>query len=239
MINVPTALLLSRAYPPAIPIEMVDLPGWALSERYDVNAVSSLPMATPDDRVAMLRQMLAERFQLAVHWENREHPAYDLVLIKKGELGPGLMAADVDCTVAVQNAQPAPPAPPGPPDFSGPPPRCTLRTVDRVVRDRMGDNQGQRGDLLEGETTLANLASALRSLTGRLVVDKTGLTGTYRVRMDFDRAAALRGPGQLPSDDAGASIFTAVQEQLRLKLQSSQAVRETLVIDRLERPSAN
>jgi len=71
------------------------------------------------------------------------------------------------------------------------------------------------------------------------VIDKTNLTGTYRVRMNFDSAGARRGPDVVTPDNAGPSVFSAVQEQLGLKLESSKTLTETLIIDRLERPSEN
>jgi uncharacterized protein (TIGR03435 family) len=91
----------------------------------------------------------------------------------------------------------------------------------------------------EGDTTLDNLAIALRFSAGRFVVNKTGLSGSYRVTMNFDNRPALLGPAvAAPAADA-PSVFTAIQEQLGLKLESSRAPRETLVIDRLDRPIQN
>ena len=82
MTNIPVGMVISRAYPFAPPMDMVGLPGWAMSELYDVSATSSLPSATPDQHAAMLRAMLANRFRLAVHIENRERPVYDLALAR-------------------------------------------------------------------------------------------------------------------------------------------------------------
>jgi uncharacterized protein (TIGR03435 family) len=112
----------------------------------------------------------------------------------------------------------------------------------------MGDGQGRLGTLMEGETTMADFALALRRMAGagRVVVDKTGLPGSYRVRMNFDATPALQGPlrpspGAPAPDapDAVPTVFTAIREQLGLKLESSKAEREALVIDRLERPTEN
>jgi uncharacterized protein (TIGR03435 family) len=92
---------------------------------------------------------------------------------------------------------------------------------------------------MEGETTLANLAGTLRMATGRFVVDKTGLAGSYRIAMTFDISAARRGLDAVAPPDAAPSVFTAIREDLGLKLESSRAERPVLVIDRLERPSEN
>jgi uncharacterized protein (TIGR03435 family) len=142
-------------------------------------------------------------------------------------------AAAAEADLAAGN----PPAAPQRPDLGAPPAPCTLRVVGAVLRDGRGDRANAQGDLLEGETALDNLAKTLRIYAGRVVVDKTGLTGSYRVTMNFDMLSARRPPSA--TIDAGPSIFTAVQEQLGLKLQSSRAILETLVIDRLERPTEN
>jgi uncharacterized protein (TIGR03435 family) len=86
------------------------------------------------------------------------------------------------------------------------------------------------------------LATALRISAGRVVMDKTGLPGSYRVRMNFDSRSARLGAATAPdATDAPAipSVFVAVREQLGLKLESSKSLRDTLIIDRLERPTEN
>ena len=86
---------------------------------------------------------------------------------------------------------------------------------------------------------MASLTRALLFGTSRPVIDKTNLTGAYRVKMNFDSAAARRPPEVVAPENAGPSVFSAVQEQLGLKLESSKTLTETLVIDRLERPTEN
>ena len=84
------------------------------------------------------------------------------------------------------------------------------------------------------------LAALLRAAAGRYVVDKTGLIGSYHVALNYDNMAALRAPDAAAlTPGAAPSVFTAVQEQLGMKLESSRALRETLVIDHLERPTEN
>lgn len=248
MTNIPAAILIGRAYATA-PADMIGLPGWAMSERYNVSATSTLTLATPDDRTAMLRAMLADRFKLVVHVEPREQPVFDLVLARDdGRLGPGITKVDVDCAAqlaerAAEAARNGPPAPrPGPPDLKVPPPSCSLRSLDAMVRDKLGDGQGRLGALLEGEATMASLANFLRLSAGRQVVDKTGLPGSYRVRMNYDNRPPRLGPDTATTTDAAdaiPSVFTALREQLGLKLQSSKTVRDTLIIDRFERPTEN
>jgi len=173
MSNVRVALLMGRAYPPAVPADMIGLPGWAMSERYDFSATSTLPRATPEQRTAMVRAMLADRFKLAVHFEKREQPVYDLVLARSdGRLGPGLQpGSNVDCEaraaaqrVAAEAARAAgvPAAPPPRPDMNGPMPQCGFRIL---------------GARMEGDVPISSLALMLRPAAGRPVGDKTGLKG--------------------------------------------------------------
>jgi uncharacterized protein (TIGR03435 family) len=158
-------------------------------------------------------------------------------------LGPGITAIETDCVkVSAERtaaAVAAPQAGPPPfPDFKTPP-TCSFRSLDSRTRDRSGDGGGAQGDLLEGEGTMAMLASLLRLSAVRLVVDKTGLAGSYRVRMNYDQMSARRRPDEQLPDNAGPSVFSAVQEQLGLKLESSKTMVDHLIIDRLERPTEN
>jgi|RhiMetdeSRZDD1v2_1073273.scaffolds.fasta_scaffold86756_1 uncharacterized protein (TIGR03435 family) len=247
MLDVPTALLIARAYSVTTPADIVGLPGWATTDRYDVVATSSLSSATPEQEAAMVRAMLADRFKLSAHYEDRDQPVYDLVVARKdGRLGSGVKASDADCVAnatergargagrgggfgGIGRRGGGPPS--GRSDRNGPPPPCSFRMT---------------GDRIEGDTTMPVLARVLRAPSGRFVIDKTGLTGSYRILLTFDRASEQGGRGrgrgpqtEAPTGDVAPSIFTAIHEQLGLKLEPAHAVRETLVIDRLERPSEN
>jgi uncharacterized protein (TIGR03435 family) len=238
LLNMPIMTLVGRAQFPAIPpIDMAGLPEWARSERYDVSTTSPLGRpATPEERAAMLRHMLVERVKLVTHVETREMPVYDLVLARSdGRLGPGIKPSEIDCVAkaaadraAAEAAQAAGTPPPRPsiPDMNAPPPICG------PIRVTNG---------MEGDTTMENLARLLRGVggAGRPVIDKTGLPGSYRIKLEFDRSAGQTGPSISPSAAALPTVFTALQEQAGLKLESSKTEREVLVIDRLERPTEN
>jgi uncharacterized protein (TIGR03435 family) len=238
LINVPMMTLVGRAQFPGIaPIDMVGLPDWSRSERYDVRATSPLGRpATPQERAAMMRAMLADRVKLATHLETRDLPAYDLVLARSDKrLGPGIKPSEMDCVAKAESDRAAAeaarlagkvPPPPTIPDMKAPPPVCGPLRL---------------GNGIEGDTTMANLARMLRGLGGvdRPVVDKTGLTGSYRIKTEFDLAMGQRGPDLAPSQNALPTLFTALQEQLGMKLESSTTMREVLVVDRLERPTEN
>ena len=243
MTNVPAGLIIARAYGVA-PVNMVNLPGWANRERYDLNATASVPGATADQRAAMLKAMLVDRFKLSLHVEQREQASYDLVVARKdGTLASGIRPIETDCAkvmaerAAAQAASPQA-GPPPMPDFKTPP-RCSFRSLDARTRDRGGDGGGALGDLLEGEGTMAMLANLLRLSAGRLVVDKTGLTGSYSVRMNYDQMSARRGPEVPPAENAGPSVFVALPEQLGLKLDASRTMVDSLIIDHLEKPTEN
>lgn len=236
LLNVPMMTLVGRAQFPGIaPIDMVGLPDWARTERYDVIAVSPLSRtATPQERAAMIAAMLAERTKLSVHVEKRELSVYDLVIERSdGRLGPGIKPAEMDCEAkaaadrAAAEAAAAAGTPPPPrafPDLNAPPPPCSGLFV----------NNGAEGDV-----TMERLAVFLRPTAGRPIVDKTGLKGSYRIKMQYDRAGASGGPSVTPSANELPDLFSALRTQLGLKLESSKADRDVLVIDRLERPTEN
>lgn len=242
--NVPIGTLIARAYPLTIPRDLVGLPAWALDRnaRWDVKATSPLTSATQEDFTAMLRAMLADRFKLIVHVEKREQPAYDLLLARSdGRLGPDITPTNHDCVriqaeraaaqEAAANAGTPPPQLPFP-DVNTSPPPCMVRMV--------GARPPAVGNRMDADTTMANLAQALDGFVlRRFVVDKTGLTGSYRMTMTFDQMASLKGPEVVPAPDAPPTIFTAIREQLGLKLEPSKAIRDTLIVDRVERPTEN
>ena len=228
--NASVSSLLSRAYR----LDVAGLPDWAAKERFDVIATASRKGATREDRDAMLRAMLADRFKLLAHVEDREYDTYDLVLAREdGRLGPGLKRIEADCVAVNAEREAArtaalaagvpPPDRPGP---TGPLPPCFLRTYF---------------GLMEGQATLDSVIMGVRFATGpRAIVDKTGLSGSYEIRMEFDPRPIPSGPEVTPPETGGKpSVFTALPEQLGLKLVPSRTVRQTLVIDRLERPTEN
>lgn len=94
------------------------------------------------------------------------------------------------------------------------------------------------GNRFDGHMTMASLVMALRGMAGRVVVDKTGLKGYYTLVLESASTAGLgapAGPAAVPSELP--SVFTALQEQLGLKLVASRAPVEVLVIDHIERPT--
>lgn len=201
--------------------QIVGGPDWVADERFDITAKAADTIPPTDfDQVPlstlMLRSLLEDRFRLVVHRDSREMPAYALVTARTdGQPGAGLRRSSNDC-VALANAaggRGIPPAPDGRP-------RCGL--------------SGRAGMIMAGGYPMSQLVRYLSPQVERVVIDRTGLTGGW----DFD--LTFTSPQLAPTDnspiDATASLFTALQEQLGLKLEPTRASVEVFVIDRVERP---
>jgi uncharacterized protein (TIGR03435 family) len=189
--------------------QVVGGPEWLRSERYDIEARASADV--PRDRVMlMMRGLLHDRFRLRFHYEAREHQAYALTLARDdGRLGPHLQRSSVDCA-----AQPRGERGGGPCgfDLGG----ATLTAVG---------------------IPMSMLAQRLAGLSGRVVSDKTGLAGLYDLTLTWTPEGAV-GPDASSVQDGG-SLYTALREQLGLRLESSRVPVQTLVIDSIERPTAD
>jgi uncharacterized protein (TIGR03435 family) len=239
--NMSADLLVAEAYLPPSLKDVIGLPEWAKSEKYDIKTTSTLARATQEDRRAMLRALLADRFKLAAHFEKREQDVFELVLARRdGRLGAGLQLIDLDCARVQEERLTAAatvfPPPGGPPDFAAPIPPCSVR----MRPDRSDGSASHPSYVLEGSGTMEDLAHAIRlTNVGRIVVNKTNLTGSFRFRITFDLMATLAPlrAATSPPSDSGQTVFSAIQEQLGLKLQSSRAPVDTFLIDHLERPS--
>jgi uncharacterized protein (TIGR03435 family) len=216
MVNGFISLLIYEAYATR-PADVLGMPAWVSTDRYDVSATGPVSKREPtaDERRSMLRAMLADRFKWVVHDEAREEASYDLVIsTADGRLGPQVRRTTPDCEARLSGIRDGL-------DTSNPP--CGLR---------LGLN------LYDGDTTMQGLAGMLRGETGRYVVDKTGLTGHFRITLNFARNTSASSGRPGPVAEA-PSIFTALPEQLGLKLQPSRAFVTKHVTDRIERPSDN
>jgi uncharacterized protein (TIGR03435 family) len=246
--RVPAVLLIMNSYPGVamLPADVVGLPDWATRDLYDVSATSSLTRARLEERAAMTRAMMADRFKLVAHLEPRPQQVIELTVARAdGRLGSGLTPIQVDCEAqnaarraevqAALNEGRQPPRP----DLTKPPGPCELRSVTGRPIVREHGTSVMPPTRVEGEGAFASIVQLLRGPVGRPIVDKTGLTGSYRIALEFDMMASRRGPDLIPNADSGPTIFAAVQEQLGLKLQSVTTPRDTIVVDRIERPTEN
>ncbi|MGB7281171.1 MAG: M56 and DUF3738 domain-containing protein [Candidatus Acidiferrum sp.] len=213
-------------------------PSWIKSNKYDIEAkmdgaeAQALGKLSRDEqrpvREKMLQALLADRFKLVIHRETKELPVYALVVAKNG---PKLHESKPGDTYS-----------------------AGMKGIDgRPAGAGMMMMRGNGGPLTGQGIPIANLAHVLSMQLGRTVIDKTGLTGKYDFTLqwtpDESQGPVMGGPGPggggqgpggaPPPDSNGPSIFTAIQEQLGLKLESEKGPVEIIVIDHVEKPSEN
>lgn len=207
---------------------LLNAPEWVSSARFDIEAkvtpedAPKLKGLTRQQRSAMLIPLLDDRFGLKFHHETRELEVYALVVAKVGSKLK---------ETAPDNASPD--APPTKPEAQGA--GHPLRAGQIMM------SSGPNGTKIQGRgATIANIADMISQQIGSTVVDKTGLPGKYDYTLTFanDVAAAPPDAGQAQEQE-GPSLFTAVQEQLGLKLEAQKQRVDVIVIDHIEQPSAN
>jgi bla regulator protein blaR1 len=228
-------------------------PDWATSQKFDVDvtlpgsAVKNAPkpggIGIQNVRTA-LQALLADRFKLTLHRETKDLSVYELVV---AEGGPKLQEAK-----PAEMASAGIPAPPPPPPPAGP---TADSQTDESIKPpggplRAGLMQMDPGKLINRGATLEPLVEQLSWQLGRSVLDKTGLTGMYDFTLqwtpDPSHAVTLKGTEEsqpsadsIPSGSSGPTLFTALEEQLGLKLVPQKASMQVLVIDHVEPPAEN
>ncbi len=208
-------------------------PAWIDSDAYIIQGKvpdeirDAMQKMTPADRLnetRMMQQMLLqERFKLKVHFETRELPVFELVAAKGG-----LKIKEV------------PPPPPGP----LPPRRAGEPLPPGMDMTRFGNGHVEMTAMATTMPAFINRIANEADVAGRPIVDKTGFTGNFDVVgmtwTSSRMAATLFGFGGTASPDpGGASLFTALEETLGMKLVPGKAQVEVVVIDSIERPSPN
>jgi uncharacterized protein (TIGR03435 family) len=221
-VNAPLLFLLQYAYKlnGGLRDRLIGAPSWISSTAFDVEAkmdeataakLAEMSSELRDETLrSMTQELLAGRFQLKVHHKNRELGVMALVVSKNGpKLAPAPKREAAD-----------PSKPRSPDDWTG--------------------LHNPRDGLMEGrDAPIAYLVNALSTkpeIGGRLVIDKTGLEGTYNFDLHWSSDS---GRAAEHSDESGPSLFTALQEQLGLKLESQKAPVDCIVIDHIEQPSPN
>jgi uncharacterized protein (TIGR03435 family) len=196
---------------------VIGLPGWAKDTRYDLQAKVApedgvaFKVMTDDEKAAMLRAVLEDRFGLKAHREARQMPVYAL-LVAKG--GPKLKVADPADTYpnGIQTKD--------------------YRSGAGIYSMRMG---GKTAEATFQGCGIDRLVPTLTGESGRTVVDKTGLTGKYDFKFEWTQS-------WVKDDDPEATaprLFTALQEQLGLKLVPDQGPVDSVVVDHVEKPTEN
>ena len=182
-------------------------PEWIESDHYDILALTPGDVQpTHDEQMAMLRNLLAERFKLSFHREEKEFSIYALTVAKNGPKLKESASPPDDPPVLIGSVHP-----------------------DRIL-------------LPARNATMADFTSMLqRAILDRPVVDRTGLSGRYDFDLEWAPDETQFG-GDIPPASANASaapFFTAIQEQLGLKIEATRGPVAALVVDKAERPSEN
>jgi uncharacterized protein (TIGR03435 family) len=182
-------------------------PAWMESDHFDILAVTPGDVRpTHDEQMAMLRNLLADRFKLGFHREQKEFSIYELEVAKGG--------AKVKASTAAADA-----------------PAALISTVypQRIVLPARNATMGDFASLLQ------------RAVLDRPVVDKTGLEGKFDFDLEWAPDETQFG-GEVPvapADAPAAPLFSAIQQQIGLRLEATRGPVEALVVDRAEPPSAN
>lgn len=215
--NLPVQDLIVQSYALVLSDQIVGLSGWASSERFDIEAkvagadVAAFHKLTLDQVRSMGRPILADRFKFAAHEEKKVLPIYALVVAKDGSK---LRLS-------------------------------TLSSEDRDARTGLigvghasNTNGASMNELTARGVTMDRLASTLSQQgLGRVVLDNTDLKGRYDFKLTWASDSVAADPNS--TDPSGLSIFSAVSEQLGLKLQPQKGPVSILVIDHIEQPSLN
>jgi len=216
--NLPVQDLIVQAYGLVLSDQIVGLPNWTNSERFDIEAkvaggdIAAFRTLTLDQVRSMGRPILTDRFEFAAHEEKRVLPLYALVVAKDGsKLKPSTLSTqDANARTGLIQMRHASNA-------NGATPALNELTARGVTMDRLASTLSQQG-------------------LGRVVLDNTGLTDRYDFKLTW---ASESVAADTNSEASGPSIFTAVSEQLGLKLEPKKGPVPVLVIDRIEAPSLN
>jgi len=245
--NVTFRMLVMTAYNRQ-PFQIVGGPTWWNANKFDITAKAEDGSATLDQMRTMLQGLLADRFKLKAHVETREMPIYELVLARGDKkFGPKMKASSDTC-----------------PDFK----EQQQKMLEAIAKGGVGALQSLLGKPGENKPcsmtqipptpdnpalgfkatgqSLELLVTLLTQLSGRPVVDKTGLTGPH----DFELSISLQSLAALyqelgvtlplpPGLPEGPALMTTVQEDLGLKLDAKRAPSEVLVVDSAELPTAD
>ncbi|HXJ38297.1 MAG TPA: TIGR03435 family protein [Bryobacteraceae bacterium] len=201
-------------------------PGWIASDRYDIEATAEGNPSQALMRGPMLQALLENRFKLRFHNEIRLGSVYVLTVAKRGVRMPSM--AEGSCTHV---------------DLKHPPSPSALGLASANFCGT--ETRKKNGQILTASVhgiSLAALADGLLAeLSGRTVIDKTGLDGLFDFHLEFslDQTAPNNSDAPAPADAVGPSIFTALQEQVGLKLESTKGPVKVFVVDHIEQPSAN
>jgi uncharacterized protein (TIGR03435 family) len=229
--DLPLEFLIQLAYG-VKQVQIVGAPSWAHSDLYRIDAKASSD-ATFEQMRPMLQSLLTDRFKLKLRREMMDATVYALVIATGG---PRIEPAKEGICVTVA--------------ANGPLPPLGSKICGGAIRQRLSNAPEQRDRIQSFGISMPKLVEFLSDEVGRTVLDKTGLTGMFDIQLEFvpGKAPASgipvapagdRGTSAASASFSGPSIFTALQEQLGLRLESAKGPMEFLIVDHVERPSAN
>ena len=219
-VNVPLRFVIRQAY--RVPeARIIGGPAWVDTERFDIQATAPAN-ANVDATREMLRTLLRERFGLAVRAESREMPVYVLRLARTdATLGPHLRRSTTDCTG-----------------------RGSTVVAGRVQCGILVSQGPGSGSLRGGSATIDNFVRLLGDFLDRPLNDGTGLTGLFDLELQFTAersstpgAAVPGGLATASSPDDVPSVFTALREQMGLRLDAQRERADVWVIDTVSQPT--
>ena len=205
------------------PGEVVGGPAWIDRDRFDVQARAAGDR-TPAQIQLLLRSLLSERFKVVVHTETREVPVYALTVARSdGQLGRWLSESDPRCAEEARRYFP---------------------DAESATSVPCGDFRLRARSLTARAMTMSGLSARLSGRVDRPVLDRTGLVAAYDLELEWSSDVGLRQapPGSGGADELrpdGVSLFTALQEQLGLRLDPTRGHVDVIVIDRAELPTPN
>ena len=186
-------------------------PSWIGSDKFDIRAKEPDANTTDDEFLLMLQNLLTARFALKVHTEMRTQPVYFLLPAKGG--------------LKLPEATPEPCA-----GFALKPNLQKLHANSQPACEGMNVTPGLISD---GKVSMVWFTAVLEGFLGRPLVNKTGFSGSFKLHLQFDPVNVADSDGTRPS------IFSALQDQLGLRLETGKDAAEILVIDDAKRPSEN
>lgn len=226
--------LIEHAYGIVSPETIEGGPAWVQSDRFDLDARSAMESQSSRRGVVgpfqlMLQRLLAERFNLQLHVARRPKAVLALVLGRSdGKLGPQIRTSSRNCEADAAVAK-AKALEPGAGAAAGDIRAACSVTTTNGTTDAAG-------------VPMATVASALGLLMRGVVVDRTGLTGTFDFTLSTAPVLRAELVAQMEADGVQLNLprlDDAVREQLGLRLQPATVDVNVYIIDRLERPTAN
>jgi len=214
-----------------LPSQIVGGPNWITSSRFDIVATvgrSDMSMQEFNNQMpALMRSLLEDRFTLKTHADTRMLPVYALVKVRSdGRLGPQIRPSTIDCAALEKERANSP--------------RPTIQELMSTARPCTTKGFRDSAGFTSDSITMWGIAGYVNGAVDRLVLDRTGLPGSFEATLQWANAMAA-SPGDATTGTAplsdGPSVFTALQEQLGLKLESRQESVDVIVIDSVEHPT--